>query len=711
MPDDLSKLTVAKLKDALKKRGLDVAGLKADLVARLQSAVDAENKAGPGSPKSPPTSKSPRQSKGAGDEDGKSPRTSTREPSPERKSPRASGGKGGKRKRDSEPSEPASAPSEPAASPARGKRAKRDSGPPPEEPAPSAPEPEPVPEPAPAPPLAQAPEPSPPPRAAPEPDPSPPPAPSPRVVRDDDAKMPAPSPPRPAPVMMSEARAAAAAALAAELENEPETDADDAPKDATQLAAERRERAARASRECPYLDTVNRSLLDFDFEKCCGVSLSPHNVYACLMCGKYFQGRGPSTHAYTHALEATHHVFMNLDTGRVYCLPDMYEVVDASLDDIRHVLNPKFTQGQIAEVDDRRLWSAGLDGTDYLTGAVGLNNLKATDYVNVVLQSVMRVGPVRDFFLAQRELGGGSGGVGGAVGGSSLTTSPLARRFGELTRKIWNSRNFKGQVSPHEFMQAVLAASNRRFAIDKQSDPVEFLSWLLNTLNADLSGKKRGGASVVSRCFQGELEVTNAGLAYQDDPPVRMPFFMLSLDLPAAPLFQDAMEKNTIPQVPLFQILRKFDGETEHEVLRPEPRRKRYKLARLPKYLIVHHKRFTKNNFFVEKNPTIVTFPVKNLQLSDHVPVPKLPDGRDVPCKYNLVANVTHEGKPESGAYRAAVWHKADGNWYDTEDLTVKEVLPQQVVLTETYLQIYELDKDAKPGEPPAPKEDVDMFS
>ena len=94
LPDDLSKLTVAKLKDALKKRGLDVAGLKADLVARLQSAVDAENKAGPGSPKSPPTSKSPRQSKGAGDEDGKSPRTSTREPSPERKSPRASGGKG-----------------------------------------------------------------------------------------------------------------------------------------------------------------------------------------------------------------------------------------------------------------------------------------------------------------------------------------------------------------------------------------------------------------------------------------------------------------------------------------------------------------------------------------------------------------------------------------------------------------------------------------
>ena len=43
------------------------------------------------------------------------------------------------------------------------------------------------------------------------------------------------------------------------------------------------------SRSCPYLDTINRSVLDFDFEKLCSVSLSRINVYACLVCGKYFQ--------------------------------------------------------------------------------------------------------------------------------------------------------------------------------------------------------------------------------------------------------------------------------------------------------------------------------------------------------------------------------------------------------------------------------------
>jgi len=472
--------------------------------------------------------------------------------------------------------------------------------------------------------------------------------------------------------------------MAAALEEDDEEEEAGA-QDEFQRAAARRERLGRLSRDCPYLDTVNRSVLDFDFEKCCSVSLSPTNIYACLVCGKYFQGRGPNTQAYTHSLESQHHVFMNLDSAKVYCLPDQYEVVDRSLDDIRYVLNPTFTPAQVGELDVKRHWSRGLDGTDYLTGAIGLNNLKATDYVNVVLQALMRVAPVRNFFLQTERY--------------SDCKSLMVQRFGELTRKVWNARNFKGHVSPHEFMQAVLAASKRRFLVDAQSDPVDFLSWLLHQLHQDLSGKKKGGKSVINRCFQGELEVTTVGGgagadADADAKPETMPFYMLALDLPQAPLFQDVMEKNIIPQVPLFQVLKKFDGDTEYEVLRGG--RKKFRVSRLPRYLIMHHKRFTRNNFFVEKNPTIVTFPVKNLQLSDHIPVPMGPDGvTPVPSKYNLVANICHDGKPNVGSYRAMVYHRADGNWYETQDLTVNEVLPQQVVLTECYLQIYELQPEA----------------
>lgn len=49
--------------------------------------------------------------------------------------------------------------------------------------------------------------------------------------------------------------------------------------------------------------------------------------------------------------------------------------------------------------------------------------------------------------------------------------SPLVNRFGELLRKMWNTRNFKGQVSPHEFVQAVRNASKKRFTAETQVRP------------------------------------------------------------------------------------------------------------------------------------------------------------------------------------------------------------------------------------------------
>jgi hypothetical protein len=40
------------------------------------------------------------------------------------------------------------------------------------------------------------------------------------------------------------------------------------------------------------------------------------------------------------------------------------------------------------------------------------------------------------------------------------------------------------------------------------------------------------------------------------------PFLFLAVDLPPPPLFQDAVEKNIIPQVGIHSILAKYDGKT-----------------------------------------------------------------------------------------------------------------------------------------------------
>jgi hypothetical protein len=52
---------------------------------------------------------------------------------------------------------------------------------------------------------------------------------------------------------------------------------------------------------------------------------------------------------------------------------------------------------------------------------------------------------------------------------------------------------------------------------------------------------------------QGELEITaeagpGGAPGAKPAPPVRTPFLMLGLDLPPAPLYKDALERNIIPQ-------------------------------------------------------------------------------------------------------------------------------------------------------------------
>ncbi|KAI3934004.1 hypothetical protein MKW92_022105 [Papaver armeniacum] len=431
-------------------------------------------------------------------------------------------------------------------------------------------------------------------------------------------------------------------------------------------------------RDCPYLDTVNRQVLDFDFKKKCSVSFVTENVYACLVCGKYYRGKGPETQAYTHSRKEDHHVYVNLQTEKFYCLTDGYEINDPSLDDIRHVLNPRFSREQIVQLDKNKQWSRALDGSDYLPGMVGLNNLKGTDFVNVIIQSLMRVTPLRNFFLKPENY--------------QSCKSILVQRFGELTRKIWHARNFKGQVNPHEFLEEVMNASNKRFQKGTQSDPVEFMTWLLETLHADL--RSSSNTSIIYKCFQGELEVvkeiSGAEHANVVMETTRMPFLVLELDLPPPPLFKNVMENNIIPQVPLFNILKKFDGESITEIVRPSIARMRYRVTRLPQHLILHMIRFTKNNFFLEKNPTLVNFPVKNLELKDYIPLPAPKNNEELLSKYDLIANTVHDGKPGEGVYRVFVQRKSDELWYEMQDLHVAETLSQMVAQSETYMQIYE---------------------
>ena len=78
---------------------------------------------------------------------------------------------------------------------------------------------------------------------------------------------------------------------------------------------------------------------------------------------------------------------------------------------------------------------------------------------------------------------------------------------------------------------------------------------------------------------------------------------------------------------------------------------------RLPPFIILYIQRFTKNTFYVEKNPTIVNFPIKSIEFGDFLTdeaKKKYPNG----APYDLIANVVHEGAPTSGTYKLHILHK-----------------------------------------------------
>jgi len=61
-------------------------------------------------------------------------------------------------------------------------------------------------------------------------------------------------------------------------------------------------------------------------------SISEEILHSCFI---VFPGRGQHSHAYTHSVQVGHRVWLNLETLKFYCLPDNYEIIDPSLEDIK----------------------------------------------------------------------------------------------------------------------------------------------------------------------------------------------------------------------------------------------------------------------------------------------------------------------------------------------------------------------------------------
>ena len=164
---------------------------------------------------------------------------------------------------------------------------------------------------------------------------------------------------------------------------------------------------------------------------------------------------------------------------------------------------------------------------------------------------------------------------------------------------------------------------------------------IMSNLQRDLNEDDRAGSDDEDTIQQKQqqrqaIQTLADEIIYVEDETVTNTNFMqLTLDIPEKPLFKDQDGGLVIPQEPLVNVLRKFDGVSFFDAVAMQPqknnesksesegvvvsRKRRYRLKKLPNYLILHLNRFKHNNFTVEKNPTIVMFPVKNFDLSEYV--------------------------------------------------------------------------------------------
>ena len=151
----------------------------------------------------------------------------------------------------------------------------------------------------------------------------------------------------------------------------------------------------------------------------------------------------------------------------------------------------------------------------------------------------------------------------------------------DCVRKIWSSVNFKGVISPQDLVKAIGQASAGKFSPGSSTDSIGFLCFFLNYLHAafidpnlGLKDPSQGNESVVSQCFQGQVELSET-ITYVDTKKVDkskrlLPFNFLSLDIPPTPLFRESEGGRVVPRLPVHQLLAKFNGRKDYTAIPPK---------------------------------------------------------------------------------------------------------------------------------------------
>ncbi|XP_050432102.1 ubiquitin carboxyl-terminal hydrolase 2-like [Adelges cooleyi] len=331
---------------------------------------------------------------------------------------------------------------------------------------------------------------------------------------------------------------------------------------------------------------------------------------------------------------------------------------------------------------------------DAKKGVVGIRNIGNTCYMNSVLQCLSNTKGLTDHVLDDTTADG-----------------KLIRPYRDLLTRLWTGTD--NPVDTTAFKSAFQRLSPR-FAGYEQQDSQEFLRLLLDKLHVDINRVKvkpkcpaevddslKDNAlaaeywrrylaldnSAVVDLFAGQLKSTLECSVCGHKSITFEVFWDLSLSLPSG----------ATDQVSLADLLANF---TQEEVLdfREKPRcsvckvdRKMYKaysFQKLPRYLVLHLKRFQGTHSY-KKITSLVSFPVVSLDMGRYVSGSAR--GIQPHTRYNLYAVSNHSGTPIAGHYTAFCKNSDTGDWHFFNDSSVSKITSTgKLISNEAYILFYE---------------------
>jgi hypothetical protein len=89
-------------------------------------------------------------------------------------------------------------------------------------------------------------------------------------------------------------------------------------------------------------------------------------------------------------------------------------------------------------------------------------------------------------------------------------------------------------------------------------DPIEFLSWLLNSLHITLNGTKGPNSSIIYKAFQGNMKVYTRKILPMD-LVIGLASISISINTESEFFFKNDEEKNELLQTQEYQGIRPFE--------------------------------------------------------------------------------------------------------------------------------------------------------